>query len=230
MAKMGLGDAIIIAKIKTSKCMFSLADEDFLELSKAGVSDTVIAAMLGCIPVWAQEPEPEAEETPVQEQEVSTQEKEIESAEPKDARDKTAEEAPPIPEHDPIILKDIKKVYLEEMPNDLHTYIQAEMVKKFKGKIVPVLKVEDADAIMTGVGEHQKGVGAAVTGRYLGLHDTATGAINILCQYGDHLIWADEAGDRSLFFGVFMRGGPRKVASRLMKHLDKAVKQDRKRR
>ncbi len=63
MAKMGLGDAIIIAKIKTSKCVFSLADEDFLELSKAGVSDTVIAAMLEASVLT--EPIITADETPL---------------------------------------------------------------------------------------------------------------------------------------------------------------------
>ncbi len=46
MTEMGLGDAIIVARIKTSDCNFSLADEDLVSLSKAGVSDLVIAAML----------------------------------------------------------------------------------------------------------------------------------------------------------------------------------------
>jgi len=46
MTEMGLGDAIIVAKIKTSKSSFSLTDQDLVELSKAGVSDSVIAAML----------------------------------------------------------------------------------------------------------------------------------------------------------------------------------------
>ena len=46
MTESGLGDAIIVARIKTSQCNFSLTDEDLLSLSQSGVSDQVIAAML----------------------------------------------------------------------------------------------------------------------------------------------------------------------------------------
>ncbi|PYU18300.1 MAG: hypothetical protein DMG32_26395 [Acidobacteria bacterium] len=46
MAKMGLDDDIIIAKIKNGKCLFQLADSDLMDLKKAGVSPKVVAAML----------------------------------------------------------------------------------------------------------------------------------------------------------------------------------------
>ena len=46
MTELGLGDAIIVARIKTSQCSFSLTDEDLVSLSQSGVSDQVIAAML----------------------------------------------------------------------------------------------------------------------------------------------------------------------------------------
>jgi hypothetical protein len=46
MTKLGLGDDIIIARIKTGICKFALADSDLAELKKAGVSDKVIAVML----------------------------------------------------------------------------------------------------------------------------------------------------------------------------------------
>lgn len=115
------------------------------------------------------------------------------------------------------------------MPNDLDKYIAAEMVKKFKGKLQPVPNLEEADAVLAGTGEHKSGTGAAVTGRWLGLHDTATGAVVLYDKTKQHIIWADEAGDRSLMWGVMMRGGPRKVAGRLMKHLDKAIREDRQR-
>lgn len=182
------------------------------------------------VPVIAQEPAP----VPTQEPTKPAPPKVKASETPKQPEVK-ASEAPrqpevTIPAHEPTRLKDIKKIYIDEMPNGLDKYIQAEMVKKFKGKIMPVQMIEDADAILTGTGEHKSGTGAAITGRWLGLHDTATGAVTLLCKHGDHFIWADEAGDRSLFWGVLTRGGPRKVASRLMKHLDKAIKKDRKNR
>jgi hypothetical protein len=46
MSKLGLGDEIIIAKIKTGQSRFELADQDLMALKQAGVSDKVVAAML----------------------------------------------------------------------------------------------------------------------------------------------------------------------------------------
>ncbi len=46
MAKMGLDDDIIVAKIKTGHAKFSLTDNDLMALKKGGVSGKVIAAML----------------------------------------------------------------------------------------------------------------------------------------------------------------------------------------
>lgn len=46
LSKLGLGDDIVIAKIRNGNCQFQLGDSDLLELKKAGVSSKVIAAML----------------------------------------------------------------------------------------------------------------------------------------------------------------------------------------
>jgi hypothetical protein len=46
MTKLGLGDDIIIARIKTGSCQFALSDNDLAQLKKANVSDKVVAAML----------------------------------------------------------------------------------------------------------------------------------------------------------------------------------------
>src|ERR1035437_490907 len=56
-------------------------------------------------------------------------------------------------------------------PNDLDQYLRAEFTKQLRGKILIVLDAKDADAILTGVSEEEKGTGAKITGRYLGLHD-----------------------------------------------------------
>ena len=50
MAKMGLDDDIIIARIKHSVCDFQLSDSDLLDLKKSGVSSKVVAAMLDTVP------------------------------------------------------------------------------------------------------------------------------------------------------------------------------------
>jgi hypothetical protein len=120
-------------------------------------------------------------------------------------------------------LKAIHKIFIEKMPNDLDQYLRAEFVKQFKGKVTVVLDAKDADGILTGVSEEQKGTGAKITGRYLGLHEVATGTISLLDKEGKNLLWSDEAGDRSLLFGVMKRGGERKVADRLVSKLKKAM-------
>ena len=123
----------------------------------------------------------------------------------------------------PPSLRSIKRIYVDKMDNDLDQYIRAEIQKKFRGDVVVVLKPEAADAILAGVSEHQNGTRATVTGRYFGLHDTATGSISLLDKTGTSVLWSSEAGDRSLFFGSMKRGGPRKVADRLISDLRKAM-------
>jgi hypothetical protein len=120
-------------------------------------------------------------------------------------------------------LKGIQKIFVDKMPNDLDQYIRAEITKQFKGKIMVTVKPEDADAIMAGVGDHKSGVGQAVTGRWLGLHDTATGSVSLLDKEGKIVLWSSEAGDRSIWWGPMKRGGPRKVADRLIHNLKKAM-------
>jgi hypothetical protein len=120
-------------------------------------------------------------------------------------------------------LKSVHKIYIEKMPNDLDQYLRAEIVKQFKGRVSVVLKKDDADGIITGVDEAQKGTAAKITGRYLGLHDTVNGTISLLDKSESTILWSDEAGDRNLFFGVAHRGGERKVADRLIGKLKKAM-------
>lgn len=46
MTRKGLGDDVIIARIKASATKFELSDDDLAGLKKAGVSDAVVAAMI----------------------------------------------------------------------------------------------------------------------------------------------------------------------------------------
>jgi hypothetical protein len=117
----------------------------------------------------------------------------------------------------------IHKVFIQKMDNDLDQYLRAEFTKQFKGKVSVVLDEKDADAILAGVSEEQKGTGAKITGRYLGLHDVAIGTISLLDKEGKVVLWSGEAGDRNLWVGVLARGGQRKVADRLVGKLKKAM-------
>jgi hypothetical protein len=120
-------------------------------------------------------------------------------------------------------LASIRKIYIEKMPNDLDQYLRAEISKQFKGRVTVVLDKKDADGILTGIDEERKGTGAQITGRYLGLHDNATGTISMVDKAEKNILWTNEAGDRSLLFGMMKRGGQRKVADRLISKLKKAM-------
>jgi hypothetical protein len=120
-------------------------------------------------------------------------------------------------------LKNVRRIFIEPMPGDLDQYISAEITKELKGRVVVVLDKANADAIMRGVGENKNGVGAAITGRYLGLHDNSTASITLIDPNETVVLWASEAGDRSLMWGALARGGQRKVADRLVNNLKKAL-------
>jgi hypothetical protein len=134
----------------------------------------------------------------------------------------------PIPPRAPravadVSLKGVRRIFIEPMPGDLDQYISAEITKEFKGRVVIVLDKANADAIMRGVGENKSGVGSAITGRYLGLHDNSTASVTLVDPNETVVLWASEAGDRSLMWGVLARGGQRKVADRLVNNLKKAL-------
>jgi hypothetical protein len=120
-------------------------------------------------------------------------------------------------------LRSVHTVYIGKLPNDLDQYIRAEISKQMRGSMVVVLDEKDADGVITGVSEEEKGTGAKITGRYLGLRDIATASLSLVDKNRKVILWSDEAGDRSLLFGVMRRGGERKVAERLVKKLRKAM-------
>jgi hypothetical protein len=123
-----------------------------------------------------------------------------------------------------IALKSINKIFIEKMDGNLDQYLRAEFIKQGKGRVIVVLDKADAEAVLTGTTEQKTGVGHAVTGRYLGLEDNTTAAISLVDPAGKQLLWATEAGDRSLLFSIARRGGERKVADRIVNQLLKAIR------
>jgi hypothetical protein len=121
-------------------------------------------------------------------------------------------------------MKQVHKLYIEKMKNNLDQYLRAEFSKQLPERFLLVLNQDEADALLVGTGERKTGTGAVITGRYLGLHDTATGAVSIVDKAGT-VLWASEAGDRSLLLGPLKRGGAREVASRLVQDLKKALEE-----
>ncbi|HSR52919.1 MAG TPA: DUF4309 domain-containing protein [Acidobacteriota bacterium] len=112
------------------------------------------------------------------------------------------------------------RLYIEPMPNDLDVYIKAEIVKR-RVPIQVVSYAEDADLVMSGASEGKEKK-AWHEGWLTAQTDKVTGAI-IINDLNGNLVWAAEAGDRSLWFTYLKRGGQRKVAERLVKQLKKAI-------
>jgi hypothetical protein len=119
-------------------------------------------------------------------------------------------------------IKEVHKLYVDKMKNNLDQYLRAELSKRLPGRFTLVLNKDEADAVMVGTGEQKTDAGSVFTGRYLGLHDTASGAVSIVDKAGT-VLWASEAGDRTLLFGPLKRGGAPEVASRLVQDLKKSL-------
>lgn len=120
------------------------------------------------------------------------------------------------------ILERNAKIYIEEMENDLDGFIRAEMVKK-KVPLQVLLSPEGADYIMTGslVIQEKR---SWHEGWLSGEKDHNIANVMVVDPKSNTMLWASEAGDRSLWWGAMKRGGPRKTAERLTTNLKKIVK------
>jgi hypothetical protein len=112
-------------------------------------------------------------------------------------------------------------IYIEEMDQDLDGYIRAELVKK-KVPLSVVLSREDAELVMSGTAtdeERRKWHEGWLTIE----RDKTAGNVMITTSDGKHMLWASEAGDRSIWWGALKRGGHRKIADRIVSNLKKAI-------
>jgi endonuclease YncB( thermonuclease family) len=106
------------------------------------------------------------------------------------------------PARSPPVIYPGARLFIEDMDKDLDSLIRAEIVKK-KIPLVVVVDPEDADLIMTA---------------------SASGAM-MFGRTDKVVVWASEAGGRSLWWLGLKRDGPRKVAERLTSNLKKAIEQ-----
>ena len=101
-------------------------------------------------------------------------------------------------------IREVKKLYIEKMPNDLDEYIKAEISRQMPGRLLVVLRQEDADAIMKGSATENRG------------------SVTITDVRGTADLWVGEAGDKGLYL-TKVHGGGKKVAERLVSGLKKAM-------
>lgn len=117
-----------------------------------------------------------------------------------------------------VTIPDGSRIYISPMEGKLEGFIAAELVKK-KLPIVIVIDDKAADYIIAG---------ASIKGDDKWFHsvfgsgkDKNEGNIQVISVTTKTVIWAGEAGDRSLWWGDIRRGGQRRVADRLIDKMKK---------
>jgi len=125
----------------------------------------------------------------------------------------------------PVRPKDIRAVhrlYIEKMADELDSHIKEEIRKQMPGLSL-LSQRSGADAIMKGSAEKHDDTGSTVTRGYLGIKSTYSATVRITDAEGVNLLWSAEAGDSRALIGAFRRGGPKKVAERIVENLKKAM-------
>lgn len=109
------------------------------------------------------------------------------------------------------------KVFITPMEGQLDGFIAPEIIKQ-KLPIKVVLDEKEADFVLVGasIKADDKWYHVAFGGK-----DKNEGNVRLLDVKAKSMVWAGEAGDRSLWTGGFRRGGQRKVAERIVKQMKK---------
>lgn len=107
------------------------------------------------------------------------------------------------------------KIFIAPMEGNLHGFIAPEIIKRK----VPVIVTTDestADYVLTGgsIRGDDKWYHSVFAGK-----DKNEGNVQLISVKDKQLVWAGEAGDRSLLWGGLKRGGQRKVADRIVKKM-----------
>ena len=109
----------------------------------------------------------------------------------------------------PTRLSDIKKIYVEKMPNNLDQYLTSEISKQFHGNLTVVLNESSAEAILKGVN--------------IGAQNTTNATVQLVDPSGKTVLWSGTAGDRNEVFLNLKHSGEQKVAAHLIGQLRKAM-------
>lgn len=120
-------------------------------------------------------------------------------------------------------LAQVHIIYVEPMENDLHVHIKAELLRQLGGRFQLATSKELADAVMSATGENRTGTTSAITGKVLGVTNQSIVKVRMMDNTKSNLLWVDEVGSREIMMGLIKKGGPRKMAERLISDLKKAL-------
>src|SRR5258708_39930384 len=104
------------------------------------------------------------------------------------------------------------KVFIASMEGGLDGFIASEIIKK-KLPITVVTDEKDAEYVLAGasIKADDKWYHTVFGGK-----DKNEGNVKLLCVKDKTMVWAGEAGDRSMWYGSWKRGGERKIADRIV--------------
>src|ERR1700728_1183898 len=119
-----------------------------------------------------------------------------------------------------ISLGQVRKIYVERMPNDLDQHVRAEIYKKFKDKVAVVLDRREADGILVAPAVKPTVTTAAGGPLPPALRGDSDLMVSLLDKSGKVILWSDDLGDRD---AMFRNIGSRAIAGRIIHKLKKAI-------
>ena len=108
-----------------------------------------------------------------------------------------------------IRLSNVRKIYIEKMPDNLDQYLASSISKKFHGSVTVVLNRGEADAIMRGIN--------------IGAQTTTQATVQLVDPAASQVLWSGTSGDRSWMTLQMKHDGERKIADHLVGDLKKAM-------
>ena len=194
----GLSDELIVQTINASQGHYDTSTDSIVQMKKDGVSENIIGAMI-------------AKNSPPVTAPLPT------SSLPNPTPDSSsnASPVPPTPLA-PLSLQGAR-IFIAPMQGNLDGFLAAEILKQ-KVPFVVVSDDKQADLVMTGmnVKEDDHWYNAAWGGK-----DKNEGSVRVVQIQNKAMVWAGDAGDRTMLFSIYHRGGLSKVAERLVKQLNK---------
>jgi hypothetical protein len=109
----------------------------------------------------------------------------------------------------PMLLSNVRKVYIEKMDNNLDQYLASSISSKFHGSLTVVLDRNSADAILKGAN--------------LTAQETQKATVQLVDKAGSTVLWSGSANDRSMITLDLKHGGEKKLADHLISELKKAM-------
>jgi hypothetical protein len=122
-----------------------------------------------------------------------------------------------------ISLGQVRKIYVERMPNDLDQHVRIEIYKQFKDKVAVVLDRREADGILMAPAAKPT-ISTAATPLSSALRGNGDLMVSLLDKSGKVILWSDDLGDRD---AMFRNIGSRTVAERIIHKLKRAIEHSR---